>query len=120
MPVPTTDTTITDVLAYIQTRADAADLDALSGAVRARQRDLGAQNAANVRVGVAVTTYNLSPKYLNDLTGVVEAVSGSRADIRLDEASTARLRRTGRRFYVPQDETQHLLTGVPKACAAVS
>lgn len=116
MTATTTPGSVAEVIDYVHSHADEQDLEVLGRAIKDRRKLLGEQRAATVRRGVEVSLDGLSPKYLNGLTGTVETVRGSRADIRLDEQSTVRLRLSGRKFHVPSDETQYLLTGVPKQC----
>lgn len=112
--------TIEDVFEYVHGHADEEELDSLVEAFKARRKALSEKRALNVKVGTEVTLSGLSPKYLNGLAGTVETVNGSRADVRLNEESTQRLRFKGKRFYVPMDEETHLLTGVPKGCCTTS
>lgn len=116
MTATTTPSSVADVLDYVHSRADEQDLEALIEAVRTRRKVLGEQRAATVRIGSEVRLDGLSPKYLNGLTGTVESVRASRADVRLDKASTSTLRFTGRKFSIPADEEEFLLRGAPKSC----
>lgn len=116
MTATTTPSSVTEVLDYVHSHADEQDLDALFRAIRTRRSVLGEQRAATVRRDTEVHLDGLSPKYLNGLTGTVESLKGNRADVRLDEKSTNRLRYAGRKFYIPTEEKQYLLTGVPKQC----
>lgn len=112
----TTTHSIAQVLDYVHSHADEQDLDALREAIKTRHAVLGQQRAASVRRDAEVRLDGLSPKYLNGLTGTVESISGNRADVRLDEKSTTRLRYAGRKFFIPNDEEKFLLSGVPKQC----
>lgn len=112
--------TIEDVFEYVHGHADEEELDSLVEAFKARRKALSQKRALNVKVGTEVTLSGLSPKYLNGMSGTVETVNGTRADVRLNEASTRRLRYSGKRFYVPEDEEQYLLPGVPKGCCDAS
>lgn len=116
MTATTTPSSVTEVLDYVHSRADEQDLEALLQAVKTRRNVLGEQRAATVRNGTEVRLDGLSPKYLNGLTGTVVSTKGNRADVRLDKASTNKLRYAGRKFYVNANEEEYLLTGVPKQC----
>lgn len=75
--------------------ANESDLDLLVEAISARRRVLRDQQtrqiAALLDEGTVVTLDGLTPKALNGLTGAVENIKVQRADVRLDEKSTARL-----------------------------
>lgn len=116
----TAPSSVTEVLDYVHSRADEQDLEALIQAVKTRRHVLGEQRAATVRIGTKVQLDGLSPKYLNGLTGTIEATKGARADVRLDKASTNKLRYAGRKFYVNANTEEYLLTGAPKQCCLPS
>lgn len=116
MTATTTPASIGPILDYVHSSADEQDLDSLIQAVKTRRNVLGEQRAATVRRDAPVRLDGLSPKYLNGLTGTVETTKGNRADVRLDEQSTSRLRYSGKKYYIPADESQFLLSGVPKQC----
>lgn len=116
----TTTVTLQDVIGFIVTSADDADIDRIHDALRQRRRALAAVTAAAVRPGMDVRLDGLSPKYLNGLTGTVESINGNRCSVLLDEESTQNLRFAGKRFYVPIDMTNYIMRGVPLQCAKVA
>lgn len=99
--------------------ATAEQLERLDQQMRLRRRTLESQRALSVTTGTQATLTNLSPKYLNGLTGTVTSISGSRATVTLDEGSTISLRYAGRKFYVAPGVTNYPATGVPLACIEV-
>lgn len=117
-------TNLDDVLDFISGSTTRDDLAVIAQAMRTRQGVLSTRSAGGV--DDIVKTRNLSPKALNELTGVVQADPNSRSRTRqailLDEASTARLRRAHlARLDIPQDAKKFLLTGIPiKFCEKVS
>lgn len=112
-------TTFTDVVDYID-QADETEIDTAFTALRNRQKALRDRRALAVIRGAEVTLTDLSPKCLNGLHGIVAALSGKRASVRLDAASTATLRQAGsRRFYIPAEEDEYLVTGIPTSCCQV-
>lgn len=111
-----TATTIEDVFEFIHGQANETDLDNIFDAYRSRTKVLREKRALSVSPGKEVVVTGVSPKYLNGLRGTVEEVDGKCASVRLDEASTRRLRASGsRRFFIPDDETNYVLTGLPKS-----
>lgn len=111
--------TIEDVFEYIHGHADEAELDSLVEAFKARRKALSAKRALGVKKGSKVALTGLKPKYLNGLSGTVETVSGTHADVRLNEESTRRLRYSGRQFYVPEGENEYVMA-VPKVCCTAA
>lgn len=120
MTATTAPSSVTEVLDYVHSRADEQDLEALIQAVKTRRHVLGEQRAATVRIGTAVRLDGLTPKYLNGLTGTVEATRRNRADVRLDKGSTNKLRYAGRKFNVNANVEEHMLMEVPKQCCLPS
>lgn len=106
-------TTFPDVLAFIASQASSDEVSRIFEAGRQRSRMLRTVQAASVSIGANVVLDNISPKYLNGLTGTVVSIKGARAEVLLDETSTTRLRYSGGRFFVPADETNHRMPGVP-------
>ncbi len=109
-----------ELLSFVVLNADENDLDRIIEAVKGRRRALHEAAAAAVQVGSTVTLHNLSPKALNGLHGEVATINGKRADVLLDEESTAMLRfsRTRYALSVGSDPT-FVLHGVPlTACRA--
>lgn len=109
-------TTLSDIVL----NADEHDIERIFQACKDRRKTLSAARASAVQVGMKARTEGLSPKYLNGLTGVVERGSGrgsGRMGLRLDEPSTELLRWSGRtRVFVPADEKNYLLDGIPAQC----
>jgi len=114
--MPTTAAASLDqVLDYVHGHADERELDTLADALKSRHNALRQRRALAVHTGLGVRLNDLSPKYLNGLTGTVETESGNRVDVRLDKASTTTLRYAGRKFFIGPDEEEYLLRGVPKS-----
>lgn len=112
-------TTISDIVL----NADAHDLDRILQALKDRRKTLSAARASAVQIGMAARTEGLSPKYLNNLTGVIERGAGrgnGRLALRLDEKSTETLRWAARaamgRFYMTDEDKAYLLDGIPMQC----
>ncbi|HEU0130802.1 MAG TPA: hypothetical protein VFQ85_07405 [Mycobacteriales bacterium] len=109
--------TLTDVLTFIAGQASAEDLNRIWDAARARQKALRAIRAAAVNVGQDVVLAGLRPRELDGLTGTVISISRTRGQVRLDEASTRRLRDAQiTQTYVPDGVTEHILGGIPLSC----
>ncbi|MEV7177857.1 hypothetical protein [Kitasatospora sp. NPDC093679] len=115
-------TAITAVTTFILTEATDTDLQRLDTAMRDRRKALAEIRAAAVVVGAAATTRNLSPKYMNGLSGTVESIQGKVAYLKLDEHSTEELRaQYSRRFPVPDGvKTYSLPAGIPLTCLTVT
>lgn len=110
--------TLQDSVTFILTEASEADVSRIFAACRQRTATLRTVAAAAVQVGMATRLDDLSPKYLNGLTGTVTSIKGARCTVELDERSTTRLRYAGRRrFYIPEDAAHYSLTGVPTSSA---
>jgi hypothetical protein len=101
---------IREVIEFIYDETDEQDITNIFNACKSRKRVLGQCRAAQVRVDQQVRVVNISPKYLNGLTGKVEFLSGSRCDIQLDERSKARIAITR------HGRAGGLLSGVPTSC----
>jgi hypothetical protein len=104
-------------------KANADELDMIVNAAKARRQFLTSTNVGFMKVGTKVSFRNLSPKYLNGLTGTVVAINstGSRGTVKLDNDSTERLASTNQsRFYV-ESGIPYTMVGVPlKACDIVN
>lgn len=111
---------ITDALTFVANAQSEDELDRLRDAITARRQSVAAIRAAAITIGTRVQLSGLSPKYVNGLTGTVEAYSRgkrTRMDVRLDEVSTRRLRFMGAsRFPVAEGVQEHLFGGVPMVC----
>jgi len=112
-------TTLTDVATFITNEATEDDIDRIYDFCKTRNKTLRTVRAASVQRGAKVELAHLSPKYLNGLRGVVETIAGERCGVRLDDASTDRLRFSGTRYYISPDTTEHLLDGVPLSSCTV-
>lgn len=92
-----------------------ADLATVAQVVKDRRTELSMQ----LEIGRTVRIDGISPRYLNGLTGRVSEIQRGTgkptATVTLDVASTARLRATGRRFVPPQEQN-HPLGGIPLVC----
>ena len=112
-------TTLSDVLTFINgSERTEADLTAISNSCHEREGVLRRARAATIREEDSVRLRDLSPKYLNGLTGKVAkgSISGNRCSVALDAESTEQLSRTGgRRFYIPAGTTEYTIYGVPLA-----
>lgn len=105
--------TLSEVLEFISTQADDTDIERIYTFAKDRTRQLRDLRAAQVSVGANVRLANLSPKYLNDLTGEVISISGKRCTVRLTKKSTETLRWASQRFVVPAGIECYELGGVP-------
>lgn len=113
MATATATITLSDVVAFLN-NATEYDLDIIHKSSNDRRRALRNQRAAVVTVGMNATLGDLSPKYLNGLSGKVTAINGQRGTVTLDEQSTNNLRFFGsRRFPIPMDVKEYDLPGVP-------
>lgn len=113
--------TIDTIAAHVVNAATMNDLDTLIAAVKTRRTALNALNAMAVTADSEIELSGLSPQYLNGLTGTVKpGRRGQRVDILLTEASTSRLRRSGRKYFIPADTERFILTGVPAACCTIT
>jgi hypothetical protein len=116
----------TYVLAFIAGHADDEDLDTITDVVRTRRRMLADLAAAAVTVGASVRLQNLSPRYLNGLTGTVIDITSPRRGatrrcvVRLDAASTQQLAELDAYAHL-REATSHDLHDVPaRACHLVT
>ncbi|MEV7123911.1 hypothetical protein [Kitasatospora griseola] len=112
---------LADTVNFILNEATDADLDRVVSALKDRRKALATMRAANVTTGVTATTHNLSPKYLNGLTGTVVEINGKHADLELDADSTDQLRWSRQsRFAVPADARTYRVRGIPLTCLTVA
>lgn len=120
----TSDHALPDVIAYIIDKADESDLDTLTLSIRRRRDALRAVAAAAVTVGASVTIRDVSPKYLNGLTGTVTNIETRArkqiASVELDRESTRRLALSSTKYAYLIDHRSYELSGVPLACCDVS
>lgn len=111
-----TSTTFPIVAQFIANQATTDDVDAIHNLLRSRAKALREIRAAQVRVGMAVKTADIKPKYLAHLTGTVSAISGTSATITLDKASTRELSLSSMKYHHLLDKESHDLSGVPLSC----
>jgi hypothetical protein len=112
-------TTLSDVLAFISS-ASSTDLPVLSRACTQRGKALHEERGAALRDGDEVELRDLSPAYLNGLTGTVSpgSILRGRFALALDQRSTSLLRWKGRsKYFIAADASTHLLSGIPVGCA---
>lgn len=117
-PVGAVDETdqVSAVTAAVLALTSDADLATVLQVVKDRRTEL----SMRLEVGKAVRIDGISPKYLNGLTGRISDIQRGTgkpiATVTLDVASTARLRATGRRTFIPPQEQNHPLGGIPLVC----
>lgn len=114
----TTTISASDTLDRIAVASD-DELDAFFAAIKNRRTALLAQRALTVQIGTKVRLTDLSPRYLNGLTGTVSEFRSGRkyVTVMLDEDSTQRLRIEGRRkYHVTPEQTEWPLGGIPTGC----
>lgn len=99
-------------VSFVLNSATRDDIERLADAIRTRQKVLRAEAAAAVTVGMTAKIEGISPKYLNGMVGEVVSIEGSAATVRLDKASTSKLRGT-QRFGWMVNEEEHPMGGIP-------
>lgn len=119
-----TDLTTKDLITFILNQADEAALDALFEAARRRRDALRAIAAAAISEGDTVTIRDISPKYLNGLTGTVKAIETIRnkrcAVVTLDKDSTQKLALSSVKYDWLFSHDSHDLPGIPLGCCKVT
>lgn len=110
-------TTFDDVKTWIITKASADDMETLREAMDTRTDLL----ADEIRKGDKVKIHNISPKYLEGLSGTFYGRSKgrgkSRGSVLLDEASTRILRTKGKeRVFISPGDKEYTLGGIPMTC----
>ena len=113
---------INDVATFIH-QASEESIGTIQQLIANRRKNIQNERAAQVTIGKTVTLTGLTPKYLNGLTGEVADLSGTRANILLDEDSTLTLRltdRTGKFSRNFGSEKRGTLKGVPLVCLVVT
>lgn len=110
-----------DALAFIRNEASTEDIEGIHAAIAVARARLKRQMQNALHVGSKVKTVNLSPKYLNGLTGEVTELHGSRVEILLDMPSTNAIRGTkfGPHSSLPVDLPAPL-RGVPVSALALA
>ncbi|MGA5819808.1 hypothetical protein ACPC54_18350 [Kitasatospora sp. NPDC094028] len=116
-----TDTvTVADVAAYLSGQATDPELDRFFELSHQRTRFLNTARAAMITAGNTVRIQGMSPQYLNGLQGTVGPINPSRkgpyTTLLLDAASTAKLRKAAKRYYIPADAETFDLEGIPLSC----
>lgn len=106
-----------DVRQWIITESSSEELKKLRNDLESRRDIL----VASLKPGDNVRTIDLSPKYLDNLTGKFHGIDSRRGkpkgSVTLDKASTALLRaQSGGRCYIPNDMEEYRLTGIPMVC----
>lgn len=118
-----TDLTAHDLITFVLNQAGEDDLDALADAARRRRDALRAIAAAAVSEGNRVTIRDISPKYLNGLTGTVKTIETIRkkrcAVVTLDKDSTQKLALSSARYDWLFNQDSHDLPGIPLSCCKV-
>ena len=112
--------TMSDVVGFIQEKADATDLDTVIDAVKTRRKLLRDQAVAAVKEGMTVTVHDISPKYFAGLRGTVKSINRlsrkPNAVITLDRESTRTLAFSSTKYTSLADKDDFDLTGVPLSC----
>lgn len=115
--------TTADVAEFITGSATEEDLDDVISAVNTRKRTLRDLRAMEVKPGAKVTLTDLSPKYLNGLSGVVHSTMGGRGirrvNVTLDAESTRTLASQSTKYFIAANDEEYLLEGVPAASCQV-
>jgi hypothetical protein len=112
-------TTLTDVATFITSEATEDDIARIYEFCKQRNKTLRTIRAASVQTGAAVELSNLSPKYLNGLTGTVSTITKDRCAVLLDEESTSTLKWSGRGRFVVGEQANYTLNGVPLSSCKV-
>ncbi|GAA2783029.1 hypothetical protein [Saccharopolyspora taberi] len=115
--------TSSDVVGFIQERADEHDLTTVIEAVKARRQMLRDQAAAAVKPGLEVVIDDISPKYLQGLRGVVKSIDSGRkrrAVVTLDRESTTTLGLASSKFGFLVGRDSYDLDGIPVTCCKVT
>ncbi|MGW4528864.1 hypothetical protein [Amycolatopsis sp. NPDC004378] len=113
-----------DVVGFVLERADENDLDGIAQAMKSRRGILREKAAAAVTEQATVTIADISPKYLNGLSGVVKEIVNGRgkrhATITLDKASTSTLAFSSGKYGFLAGRDTYDLSGVPLSCCKVT
>lgn len=122
--MPTATLELADVVGFVLQSAGETDLDGIARAIKSRRSVLREIAAAKVGVTAEVTIADISPKYLNGLSGVVkEIVDGRRgriATIALDKGSTSTLAYSSSKFRFLAGQESYDLSGVPVSCCRIA
>lgn len=105
--------TLSDVAGFITSEATEDDLKRIYGFCKTRSKTLRTIRAAAVSKGAQVELTNLSPQYLNGLTGEVASINKDRCEVLLDEKSTDRLKWTRQSRFMVGEEPRYTIRGVP-------
>ncbi|MFF4924310.1 hypothetical protein ACFY4B_27310 [Kitasatospora sp. NPDC001261] len=116
----TSTVTVADVAAYLASQATDPEIDRFFELSHQRTKFLNSARAAMLTTGDAVRIQGMSPKYLNGLQGKVGPINTSRkgpyTTLLLDKASTAKLRKASKSYYIPADAEDFGLEGIPLSC----
>ncbi len=101
--------------AFLTHQADEAQLDALYAVTKKRRDALDVIRMSSIKVGDQVVTAHIKPKYYAGLRGTLTAITSPRRGrqgtvIRLDEASTERLRK---HEWIPDGATNYEVDVIP-------
>lgn len=117
-------TDMTSVLGFVLQEASGDNLDNLVEAIKSRRRILADIAAATLSEGATATTYNLRPKYLDGLSGVVKDIvrnhSKPYATVVLDKASTAELSLSSSKYHHLSGRDSYDLAGIPLSCLKIT
>ncbi|WP_370973636.1 hypothetical protein [Amycolatopsis sp. cg9] len=113
------------VVAFVLEHAEENDLDAITKATKSRRGVLREKVAAEVTEQAKVTLVDLSPQYLNGLTGVVTTITSGgrgqrRATVTLDKGSTNTLAFSSEKFGHLAGRDSYDLPGVPLSSCKVT
>jgi hypothetical protein len=109
-----------ELLAYVMDEASLEELGRLGLAVQQRRRLLLRGSPTGVAVGETVVLEGATPRYVNGLTGTVEAVAREHCSVLLSEQCTVELRIVGaQRFEMAPGTLRYLLARIPMAWCRV-
>ncbi|GAA2679065.1 MULTISPECIES: hypothetical protein [Actinosynnema] len=121
--MPTIVPELRDVVGFVLEHADKSALESITQAVKSRHGVLREKSAAEVTENATVTIRDISPKYLNGLSGVVKKIvrghGKPHATVTLDKVSTDTLAFSSTKFGHLAGRASYDLTGVPLSCCEV-
>ena len=95
---------------------DDATVDLVLDALRARNSELMAQRAEDAFEGAFITIRDVTPRFLDGLSGEIIESDGETVAVLLTTESTGRLRFSGQKVYDLGACKRFLLEGVPASC----
>lgn len=110
-----TDLTVSEVTEWVG-NVDERTVIELIEALRDRDAQLGQLRAAAAQVGQFTVLGDLSPEFLESLTGEILEHDGETVSVLLTPESTGRLRFSGQDVYDLGSDVEFLLEGVPAVC----